>query len=182
MKSILNIHWKDWCWSCNSNTLATWCEELTHRKRPWCWERLKAGGTTEDEMVGWHHQLDVPEFKQAPGVGDGQGDHGVTKSWTWLSDWTELNWSFTSLRQNYEADKGYFWRLSFVILPPSDNGPLVLRAFYCPFVFHGVGTGHSEKRWTKWKMVYSSSNAYAHHYVFKRQNSTKYMWRSNWLY
>ena len=32
-----------WCWSWNSNTLATWCEELTHWKRPWCWERLKAG-------------------------------------------------------------------------------------------------------------------------------------------
>ena len=30
----LNIHWKDWCWSWNSNTLATWCEELTHLKRP----------------------------------------------------------------------------------------------------------------------------------------------------
>ena len=32
-KSVLNIHWKDWCWSWNSNTLATWCEELTHLKR-----------------------------------------------------------------------------------------------------------------------------------------------------
>ena len=32
----LNIHWKDWCWSWKSNTLATWCEELTHWKRPWC--------------------------------------------------------------------------------------------------------------------------------------------------
>ena len=38
-KSVLNIHWKDWCWS--FNTLAIWCEELTHLKRPWCWERLK---------------------------------------------------------------------------------------------------------------------------------------------
>ena len=38
-KSALNIHWKDWCWSWNSNTLASWCEELTHWKRPWCWER-----------------------------------------------------------------------------------------------------------------------------------------------
>ena len=28
--------WKDWCWSWNSNTLATWCKELTHWKRPWC--------------------------------------------------------------------------------------------------------------------------------------------------
>ena len=40
----LGVHWKDWCWSWNSNTLATWCEELTHLKSPWCWERLKAGG------------------------------------------------------------------------------------------------------------------------------------------
>ena len=41
-KSVLNILWKDWCWSWNSNTLATWCEELTHWKIPWFWERLKA--------------------------------------------------------------------------------------------------------------------------------------------
>ena len=32
-------------------------------------------GTTEDEMVGWHHRLDGHEFEQAPGVGDGQGNH-----------------------------------------------------------------------------------------------------------
>ena len=65
-KSVLNIHWKDWCWSWNSNTLATWYKELTHWKRPWCWERLKAGGEganrmdetgQEDEIVGWHHWL-----------------------------------------------------------------------------------------------------------------------------
>ena len=48
-KSTLNIHWKGWCW--NSNTLATWCEEPTHWKRPWCWERLKAGGEGDDR--GW---------------------------------------------------------------------------------------------------------------------------------
>ena len=30
------------------NTLATWCKELTHWKRPWCWERLKAGGEGDD--------------------------------------------------------------------------------------------------------------------------------------
>ena len=35
-KSVLNIHWKDWCWGWNSNTFATWCEELTDLKRPWC--------------------------------------------------------------------------------------------------------------------------------------------------
>ena len=50
-KSDLNIYWKDWCWNWNSNTLATWYEELTHWKRPWHWERLKAGG--EGDGRGW---------------------------------------------------------------------------------------------------------------------------------
>ena len=36
-------------------------------------EGRKRRGTTEDEMVGWHHRLDGHEFEQAPGVGDGQG-------------------------------------------------------------------------------------------------------------
>ena len=43
LKEISPEHWKDWFWSWNSNTLATWCEELTQWKRPWCWERLKTG-------------------------------------------------------------------------------------------------------------------------------------------
>ena len=50
-KSVRSIHWKDRCWRWNSNTLATWCEELTYWKRPWCWERLKAGGEGDDR--GW---------------------------------------------------------------------------------------------------------------------------------
>ena len=57
-KSVLNIHWKDWCWSWNSNTLSTWYEELTHWKRPWCWERLKAGGKGDDRAWdGWMASL-----------------------------------------------------------------------------------------------------------------------------
>ena len=51
LKEINPIHWKDWCWSWNFNTLATWCEELTHWKRPWCWEGLGAGGEGDDR--GW---------------------------------------------------------------------------------------------------------------------------------
>ena len=45
------VHWKDWCWSWNSSTLNTSCEELTHWKRPWCWEGLGAGGEGDDR--GW---------------------------------------------------------------------------------------------------------------------------------
>ena len=63
--------------------LATWCKELTHLNRPWCWERLKVGGegTTEDEMAGWHHQLDGHEFEWTLGVGDGQGGLACCDSW-----------------------------------------------------------------------------------------------------
>ena len=50
-RSGLDVHWKDWCWSWNSNTLATWCEELTHWKRLWCWEGLGAG--EEGDNRGW---------------------------------------------------------------------------------------------------------------------------------
>ena len=35
----------------------------------------------EDETVGWHHRLDVPEFEQAPGVGDGQGSLACSSPW-----------------------------------------------------------------------------------------------------
>ena len=49
--SVLGVHWKEWCWSWNSSTLATSCEELTHWKRLWCWEGLRAGGEGDDR--GW---------------------------------------------------------------------------------------------------------------------------------
>ena len=58
MKSTLNIHWKDWCWGWSSNTLTTWCEEPTHWKRPWCWERWKAGG--EGDNRGWDGLVATP--------------------------------------------------------------------------------------------------------------------------
>ena len=45
-------------WSWNSNTLATWCEELTHWKRLWCWQRLKVGGEGDDRRWdGWMASL-----------------------------------------------------------------------------------------------------------------------------
>ena len=44
-------YWKDWCWSWSSSSLATWYEEPTHWKRPWCWERLRAGGEVGNR--GW---------------------------------------------------------------------------------------------------------------------------------
>ena len=45
----MNIHWKRWYWNWHSDTLATWCEEPI-QKRPWCWERLKAGRERSDRV------------------------------------------------------------------------------------------------------------------------------------
>ena len=53
-----NFHWKDWCWSWSSSTLATWCKNLTQWKRLCCWERLKAGGKGDDRgRDGWMPSL-----------------------------------------------------------------------------------------------------------------------------
>ena len=96
-KSVLNIHCKDWCWSWSSNTLATWCKELTHWKRSWCWERLKAGG--EGDNRGWDGWMASPTqwtyVWAAPGVGDGQGDLACCSLWGCKeSDTTKwLNWT-----------------------------------------------------------------------------------------
>ena len=60
-KSVLSIHRKDWCWRWNFNTLATWCEELIHWKRAWCWESLmplRAGGEGDDR--GWDGRMASP--------------------------------------------------------------------------------------------------------------------------
>ena len=87
-----------WCWSWNSSTLATWCNELTHLKRPWCWERLRAGGGGVDR--GWDGWMASPAQWTWVWVNSG--------SWWWTGrpgllryiglqrvrrDWaTELNW------------------------------------------------------------------------------------------
>ena len=91
-KSTLKIHWKDWCWSWSSNTLATWCEELTHGKYPdsgkdWGQEK----GATEDEIIGWHHWLNGHEFEYTMGDSEGKEPwrttvHGVAESWTRLNN------------------------------------------------------------------------------------------------
>ena len=56
--------------------------------------RREEKGTTEDEVVGWHHWLDGHEFEQAPGVGDGQGRLACHSPWGHKElDTAELNWT-----------------------------------------------------------------------------------------
>ena len=102
-KSVLNIHWKDWCWSWNSNTLANQCKKLTQWKKPWCWERLKAEGEGNDR--GWHGWMASPTQWTWVWVGSGSwwwtGRPGVLQSMGLQRvrhDWaTELNWYIYSL-------------------------------------------------------------------------------------
>ena len=65
-------------------------------KKPWCWEsrRQEEKGTTEDEMVGWHHQLvdmNLSRLQEMAKLREAwcAAVRGVAKSWTRLSDWTE---------------------------------------------------------------------------------------------
>ena len=78
--------------------LATWCEGLTHLKRPWCWERLKAGG--EEDNRGWDGRMASPTqwtwvwvnsgswwWTGRPGMLQSMGSQRVGHDWM-----TELNW------------------------------------------------------------------------------------------
>ena len=94
------IYWKDWCWSWNSNTLAIWCQELTHWKRPWCWERLRAGGEGDDGgWDGWMASLTQWIWVWVnsgswwwtgrPGMLQFMGSRRVRHNWATELDWTE---------------------------------------------------------------------------------------------
>ena len=68
--------------------------------------RQEEKGTTEDEMVGWHHWLNGREFEQTLGVGDGQRSLACCSPWgckesdmTEQLNWTELNWLITIITQ-----------------------------------------------------------------------------------
>ena len=97
--SVLGVYWKDWCWSWNSNTLATSWEELTHWKRLWCWEGLGAGGEGDDR--GWDGWMASPTWwtwvwvnsgswwcTGRPGMLRFMGSQRVGHDWA-----TELNWT-----------------------------------------------------------------------------------------
>ena len=107
-RSVLGVHWKDRCWSWNSNTLATSCEELTHWKRPWCWEGLGAGGEGDDR--GWDGWMTSPTrstwvwvnsgslwWTGRPGVLWFMGLHRVRHDWATELNWTEATFYKTAL-------------------------------------------------------------------------------------
>ena len=85
-------------------TLATWCEELTHWKRPWCWERLKTGG--EGANKGWDGWMASPTLRTWVWASSGNwwwtGKSGVLKSLgsqrvrhNWVTELTDVPWTWT---------------------------------------------------------------------------------------
>ena len=52
-RSVLSVHWKDWCWSWSSNTLATWCEELTHWKKTLMLRKIEGGRRRGQQRMRW---------------------------------------------------------------------------------------------------------------------------------
>ena len=96
-------------------------------------------------MVGWHHQLSGHGFGCTPGVCDGQGGlavvHGVSKSQTWLSDWTELNQRQLHSSQN---PWHYSWLLFLSHSTSSQSATPVSSAFklyrICYHLYHSSTT------------------------------------------
>ena len=81
--ALLGNWYGDWCWSWNSSILVTWCEQLTHWKSPWGWERLRAEekGASENEMAGQHYRCNDHELGQTPGDCEGQGGLVCCSPW-----------------------------------------------------------------------------------------------------
>ena len=103
MKGVLKV--LIWCWSWSSYTLATWCEELIHWKRPWCWEGLKAGGDGDDR--GRDDWVASPTWSTwvwassgswwwtgKPGMVQSMGSQRGGHHWATELNWTELMWSY----------------------------------------------------------------------------------------
>ena len=96
-----NIHWKDWCWGWRSSNVATWCKQQTHWKRPWYWERLRAGGEGDDRgWDGWMASLTQWTWVWVnsgswwwtgrPGVLRFMGSQRVGHDWVTDLNWTEV--------------------------------------------------------------------------------------------
>ena len=99
---ILNL-WKDWYWIWNCNPLATWWEELTHWKRPWCWIKLKVGEGDDRQWDGW---MASPTWWTWVWASSG--------SWWWIRKPGVLQ-SMRSQRVRHDSVTELNWTLSYMV-------------------------------------------------------------------
>ena len=118
-----------------TNSLATWSEEPSHWKRPWCWERLKVGGEVDDRgWDGWMASLMRWRWVWVgsrswwwtgkPGVLPFMGSQRVGHDWVTELNWTELNWTDCICGNHFSYSMKGFQRtrdcaLYLCMLPPS---------------------------------------------------------------
>ena len=127
-KEIQPVHPKDQSWifigrtdaeAETPNTLATWSKELTHWKRPWCWEGLRAGEKGDDR--GWDGWMASPTqwtrvwassgswwWTGKPGVLQSKGSQRVRHNWATEQNWTEMNAIGEGMREGYMFNYDWF--------------------------------------------------------------------------
>ena len=124
-KSALNIHWKDWCWSWNSQYFGHFMGRTDSFEKPWCWERLKAGG--EGDNRGWNGWMTPPTqwtwvwvssgswwYIGKPGVLQSMGlqtdghDWAIEMNWCITIVWVDLIWLFPYVKINFHP--GTQWK------------------------------------------------------------------------
>ena len=104
-----NQPWIDWCWSWNSKTSVTWCKESTHWKKPWCWERLRAG--REGDNRGW----------------DGWKSRDTWRNrlvWPWSKNWSRSKANRVLRREHIVRTKTFLQkhkRLLYMCTSPDDK-------------------------------------------------------------
>ena len=112
-KSTLNIHWKDWCWSWNSNTWPPDAKSQLIGKDPDAgkdWGREEKG-MTKDEMAGWHHWFKGHEFEQI------MGDTEVLGSLACCSSWDHKELDTTEQMNNSNINAIIRWCLTYMLCP-----------------------------------------------------------------
>ena len=190
-RSVLGFLWKEWCWSWNSNTLATSCEELTHWKRLWCWEGLGAGRKGDDR--GWDGCMASPSrwtwvwvnsgswwWTGRPGVLQFMGSQRVEHDWA-----TELNWTDVHIQQllswstRTNSTGVYFFPLSCILF--FRNADAI--STYCRSFFWDHESKSHVKMWTikKTEEAWNFFGSFKNHHINPRlPRSGVLLWRKKY--